>query len=96
MSAIIVKGGKIMGKGFNRSKPARVAEGYFSTHAECAALNKVKNPEGADAYVFRMLRSGGPGMAKPCVLCEGLLRSKGIKRVIYTINQPPFLKEMKL
>lgn len=96
MAAIIVKGGKILGTGHNQSKPREIHMGYYSTHAEVSALLNSGDTSGATMYVFRFLRRGGLGMAKPCPLCRTLLKLNNIKRVFYTTSNPDILfKEMR-
>lgn len=55
-----------------------------SAHAEfklSRALTK-----GSIVYVARVLRNGDLALAKPCPMCMIALRSKQVKRVIYSID----------
>lgn len=58
-----------------------------STHAEVAALKRVKRAEGATIYVARVLRSGKPGLARPCKRCQKDLIAAGIRQAIWTIDE---------
>jgi deoxycytidylate deaminase len=76
----VVKGGKILS----------VEHNLYTKHAEERATNKVWRSElvGATVYVARpMYNEEVPiGLAKPCSDCEKLLRSLGIKKVVYSNN----------
>lgn len=52
-------------------------------HAEARALRKADR--GCVMYVARVTRDGAWAMAKPCASCQALIRSRGVKRVFYTI-----------
>jgi len=97
VGAVIVKGGAIIGKGFNSPKYIGKGEyGYTSTHAELSALLHTNKPKGGVCYVFRMLKNSLPAMAKPCMKCQTLLRHAGIKKAYYTTSIPPFFGVIKL
>lgn len=56
-------------------------------HAEVCAIAKLKPSQRNKAYaiyVYRFDHHGRPALAKPCIVCETLIRSIGIKRVYYT------------
>lgn len=53
-----------------------------SCHAEVRALRKCGI--GADLYVARQLKNGQLAMARPCARCMAVLRSKGVKLVVFT------------
>lgn len=59
-------------------------------HAETSALIPlIKNNvdcRGASIYVSRCHKDGTLAMARPCSSCEKLIRSLGIKKVYYTVN----------
>mgnify|MGYP003122310128 CR=1 FL=1 len=82
LSAMIVKGGRIVARGVNRMSRDR------SVHAEVAALSQMirrkANPEGAEIHVYRFLADGSYGLAKPCQECQKALLEAGIKRVWYS------------
>lgn len=57
-----------------------------SAHAEAKLCRKLD--WGATVYVARIRRDDGSlAMAKPCENCERLLRNKGVKKVLFTINE---------
>jgi tRNA(Arg) A34 adenosine deaminase TadA len=54
-------------------------------HAECAAIVKVKDLSKAYRIgVFRFNASGEPLLAKPCPICESMIKEAGIKVVEWT------------
>lgn len=57
-------------------------------HAESRIARRLD--VGAVVYVARMLRRGEMAMARPCSACEKALRSRGVKRVYYTISDNEF------
>lgn len=89
--AVIVKGGRVVGTGYNRNRnhPAIVSPEHIKTdcsiHAEESALRdagySVKN---AVIYVARVSKSGEDRDSKPCPRCHALIEESGIKRIIYT------------
>lgn len=60
-----------------------------SAHAEARLARKLD--VGSVVYVARVRRDNDKmAMAKPCAGCERLLRSRGVSRVEYTINEHEF------
>lgn len=55
-------------------------------HAEIAALNQVEDARGCILYVARTLRDGTPAMSKPCADCEAEIIRRGVKKVVFTID----------
>lgn len=59
-------------------------------HAEAMALNKVKYLDidfsKVHIYVYRELRNGELGMARPCRACMAAIKQMGIKNVHYTTD----------
>jgi deoxycytidylate deaminase len=54
-------------------------------HAEIAALLVAgSRAYGATVYVARVRKDGTPADSKPCKKCEGQLKRKGVKKVIWT------------
>jgi deoxycytidylate deaminase len=101
LSAIIVRGGSIVSVGYNKANTNSFVEHYadrvkgkrnfcLSTHAEMDAVLRIRNKidlSGCKIFVARRkLIDGSPGMARPCAICEEVLRSYGIKRAFYTID----------
>jgi pyrimidine deaminase RibD-like protein len=88
MAAVIVLKGKIIGRGFNLLKTCPGSpHPYRSTHAEYSAfLDANGNIEGATVYVFRETKNGVTAPAKPCTSCFDFLVGKGVKKIVYTIE----------
>jgi deoxycytidylate deaminase len=54
-------------------------------HAECAALLRCKDKKPHTIVVERYSPTTGRMLlAKPCIVCESMIKSYGIKRVVYT------------
>lgn len=87
LGAVIVKGNKIVGVGFNKLKTnSKSNHLYHSHHAE---LDAILNANTSDLtkmsiYVYRETKDGSLGSSKPCRFCEKLIASYGIKEVFYT------------
>jgi len=98
--AAVVKRGKLLAAGTNRSGTCR-GGGSFSLHAERAAvkaLGDMSQLRGADLYVFRIPHSGHKRegqcsdllYSRPCYQCtvflEKCMRVWGLRRVLYTTD----------
>ena len=89
--AIVVKGGRVVGTGYNknRNNPHFVSPEHIKTdcsvHAEKSAIKDagydVKN---AVIYIARVNRNGEDRDSKPCSRCLRLIEESGIKRIVYT------------
>jgi deoxycytidylate deaminase len=89
--AIVVKGGRVVGTGYNKNKnnPHFVSPEHIKTncsvHAERSAIKDagydVKN---AVIYIARVNRQGEDRDSKPCSRCLELIEESGIKRIVYT------------
>lgn len=93
LSAIIVKGGKIISVGRNKPKMNSYIknrahhENCATIHAEIDAIFKVRRKidlRGSDIYVARITKLGDHGMAAPCPMCMNTIKNYGIKRIYYT------------
>lgn len=91
--AVIVKGGRVLGTGYNRNRnhPTVVSPEHIKTkcsiHAEESAIKDANyDVRGAVIYVARLSKSGEDRDSKPCPRCFDLIKSHGIKRIIYTTN----------
>ena len=92
--AVIVKGGRVMGTGWNKNRnhPAIVSPEHIKTecsyHAEEVAIREAgeDNVRGAVIYVARISKNGDARDSKPCSKCAALIRQAGIKRVIFTME----------
>jgi pyrimidine deaminase RibD-like protein len=79
--SVIVKGGRILGKGFNDETRGR--------HAERCALGQgtwVNQLKGSILYVVRLRNTQKYGMSKPCDNCMKLIREYQISQIVYTTN----------
>lgn len=95
MGAVIARRSKVVGVGSNHYKThPRSNHPYQAIHAELQAiLNAQEDVRGCDIYIYRKLKTGALGLAKPCPWCEKLLLQSGISRVFYT--SPDGVEEVK-
>lgn len=86
MSALAVRKGRIIGKGFNMLRTCpNSPHGYHFRHAEYNAyLNARGDIKGATIYIFRENKNGSMALARPCSSCYNFLVSQGVKKIIYT------------
>ena len=78
---VIVRGGSIVSVGTNL-----YANGV---HAEMSAINKSKQDlAGTTIYICRLRKEQAWGLSAPCVKCEALIKESGIRRVVYSTNDP--------
>lgn len=89
--AVLVKGGRVLGTGFNKdtNNPFIVSPEHIKTHcsrhAEIEAIKDANwNVRGAVLYVARVNRQGKDRYSKPCGYCEAVISDTQIKKVIYT------------
>jgi tRNA(Arg) A34 adenosine deaminase TadA len=66
----------------------RSTEKVPSAHAEYRALRKAG--VGSILFVARVKKNGDYALAKPCVYCEQIIRSRKVKRVYYTISNDKY------
>jgi deoxycytidylate deaminase len=89
--AVIVRGGSVVGTGFNkdRNHPDNVSPEHIKTHcsvhAEVEAIRDAGwNVRGAVLYVARINNHGEDRYSKPCDRCNVVIEETQIKKVIYT------------
>lgn len=89
--AVVVKGGRVLGTGYNKDKnhPTQVSPEHIKTHcsrhAEVEAMKDANwNVRGAVLYVARLNRHGIDRNSKPCRHCEAVIKAMQIKKVIHT------------
>lgn len=89
--AVIVKGGRVLGTGWNKNRnhPTVVSPEHIKTdcsvHAEEVAIRDAgENVKGAVIYVARVNKHGHDRQSQPCSKCQALIDSLGIKRVVFT------------
>ena len=99
LAATIVKAGKPIVTGFNSFQSNGFVDHYtakmrhirnsHTTHAEMDAILKARNVtdlSGSKIYVVRIMKDGSFGMARPCCICEEILKNYGVQRAIYSIG----------
>lgn len=104
LCALVVKKNRVLSVGYNQPKthPISADSVMQQLHAEMDALLRCPegDVEGAEVIVVRSKSSDQPGLAKPCSVCQPILKRFGIRRVLYTINcedpENPQLGEMIL
>lgn len=72
MGAAIIKSGRVLSASCNGQKTGR--------HAEIRAISKDIDFKGSTMYIAR---HGGEGISRPCRACFMLLRSVGIKKIVF-------------
>ena len=89
--AIVVKSGRVLGRGFNkpRNHPKIIETGRHvfecGYHAEIVAMKDAgDNVNGAVIFVARVNKEGEDLLSKPCSQCQRVLISRKVKNVIYT------------
>lgn len=91
LGAVIVKGSRILSVGYNSLRPSSLL-GTHTLHAEAAAVLKLLKARrlsdlaGAEMYVTRFTRGGAVGIARPCIKCQQLLHSVGIRNCYYSTD----------
>lgn len=93
VGAVISNGGRLISVGYNQKKTHPLTN-TFTLHAEAHAIIacRYNTPrlDGSILWVARDTVNGMPAMAKPCGDCMRLIVAAGIKRVYYTIGEPPY------
>lgn len=92
--AVLVKGGRLLSKGFNHYRTTIGGESYCSTHAEMETLRKlgrhkegIRAAKGSDLFVVRMGKDGLLRRnSKPCPICVEWMHRYGVNRVYYTVG----------
>ena len=93
MGAVMVRGGKIIGKGHNRFSAiaAKFAKQYnldlYSLHAEMACIEDCDDVEGAVLFVAGIKRNGRRVYCRPCKHCMKIISLLPIKAVYYETKQ---------
>ena len=82
--AVVVRGGSILGLGFNRKINGATSEPY-TIHAEVDALNNVDGlVDGATMYVVRIYADDTYALSLPCESCYNTMNLYGIKKVVFS------------
>ena len=82
VGAVVVRGGRVLGLGYNREGSCKQTPGAWSRHAEVVAVLDAGDARGCTVYVYRGKLS--PRLAKPCASCRVVLKAAGVKRVVYS------------
>lgn len=85
----LVQGNRVIGLGCNKLKTHPKSNTPFSsTHAELSAILRSDRSDlpGSTAYIYRERKDGSPGLAKPCKYCTELLKTSGVKHVVFTTD----------
>lgn len=91
MACVIVQRKKMISLGINyRNKTHPVAKKFDphkTMHAEIHAITRAVNKEqliGSTVVVYRQDNNGNQAMARPCMMCQKVLKHYGIKYMLYT------------
>jgi deoxycytidylate deaminase len=89
--AVVVKGGRVIGTGYNRNRnhPNIVSPEHIKTecsiHAEESAIRDAGyDVRNAVIYVARVNKHGEDRNSRPCPRCHEMIKEYGIKRIVYT------------
>lgn len=102
LCALVVNKNRVQAIGYNSRKTHTIMQDTRMNmlHAECDALLRCGDAEGTEIIVARSKPSGKPGLAKPCEVCQGILRRFGVRKVFYTLDSETSddiqLEEMRL
>jgi len=94
VGAVIAKGERILSTGHNYIGYTKWIKRPYpeSVHAEQAAIlqllkkRRLDDLVGSTCYVSRIGRDGRTKLSRPCTSCAELIRSVGIKEVVYTTD----------
>jgi deoxycytidylate deaminase len=57
-------------------------------HSEIRAIESAKHFDvdwrKVTVYVYRQFKNGEPALARPCAACMSMIKSKGIRRIVYS------------
>lgn len=93
LSAVLMYKGRPLSFGFNSLKTDPKIQKYSKVkamHAEMSAVFRVKNKEmlkDCTIVVYREDRHGNPVLARPCSVCETMLKDYGIKHIMYSSKE---------
>lgn len=100
--AILVSGGAVISVGMNKHKLNGFVTAYAhhpdvqTIHAEVDAILRVRKKidlTGCKIFIAKLGRNGEVGNSAPCDMCRGALKSYGIKRAYYTIDESTYAVE---
>ena len=99
LCALIVLGGNILSIGFNKSRHHGYVEvikqnEWTNLHAEIDAILKARRKidlRGSKMFIVRMISDDTQyAIARPCETCQIALKSYGIKKVYYSIDDETY------
>jgi deoxycytidylate deaminase len=103
VGAIIFDKSRIISKGFNHpQRHVRHLKRKFqrwpgTVHAEVDAIIKAKtNLRNLSMLIVRINKKNQLRLSKPCKWCQMYLEYVGIKKIYYSINEFPYIKEEQL
>lgn len=101
IGAVVVNKHKVVGSGYNSNTKtvpvqAKLDKEEFKCeccgkiHAETMALlpflKSNEDMSRATVYIYRQKKDGSYGMSRPCVRCMKIIKSLGIKKIVYTTD----------
>lgn len=103
VGAVIFNKKQLISKGYNSSSKSikklhpKFQKWHGSVHAEVDAIIKAKkNLKGCDMIIVRVNRKNELKLAKPCSDCMKYMKYVGIRKIFYTINNYPYIKEDRI
>ena len=86
VGAVVVRGGRVLGIGFNREGSCKATPTAWSRHAEISACINT-DVRGATVYVWRGHKTtDAPRMSRPCPSCHAYLTLAGVKAIVFSVN----------
>lgn len=101
IGCVVVKGHRIVSSGYNNKYKCHPLQAKLDTekygvacpgklHAEIMALLPLMRDNvdlrGCSIFVYRQRKDGTLAMARPCSVCQKVIKELGIKKVFYTIE----------
>lgn len=89
MGAVVVRRGKVVGKGFNYAHSTGEPYGD-GMHAEISALNNTTARYRKDSTVYVCRINGSNShlrLAKPCINCQKIMKKLGVRYVWYSTEE---------
>ena len=103
VGCVIFNKKQIMSLGYNQSQRSvkklhpKFQRWLGSVHAEVDAIIKAKKElKGSTILVVRVNNQGEFRLAKPCPHCMKYIYVVGIRKIIYSIETPPFFEQISL
>lgn len=96
LGAILLKGGAVISIGINHTGSSKILRKYqhlrpqtLGIHAEVSAILGITKAEASKCVLIvgRVNSKGIFGLAKPCPMCQEILREMGVRKVYYTTGE---------